>query len=385
MFDLTLATLQSKTVWVRLRQNNFDREVTIMFRTLFIGFACFFFGITNMPQCRAEELTGEAAFLQSWTAAENPPFSFVYGGRPSSEFLKNWKRTIKVHAAEAGKSSRTITWDDPETGLQVRAELTAYTDTHGVDWTLYFTNRGTKDTPILEQIKAVDAVVPSVKPEANVVLHRLNGGIYAIDAWLPFDQPLPPGEKIDFATTGGRSSIVSPFFNLDWGNGGVITALGWSGQWTASVSRGKDGTPRIQAGMEFLHTKLHPGETIRSPRIMQLYWSGGDHFESYNQFRKIMFAHIMVRIDGELVLPPIAHMSTSFYELNDSNEQNVLSHLESTRGLGFDTFWLDAYWTGPNGFPGSQGNYGFPIERVEPKDRFPHGMKAIGDAVEKKA
>ena len=29
------------------------------------------------------------------------------------------------------------------------------------------------------------------------------------------------------------------------------------------------------------------------------------------------------------------------------------------------------------------GNYGFPIERVEPKDRFPHGLKAIGDAVEK--
>jgi hypothetical protein len=28
------------------------------------------------------------------------------------------------------------------------------------------------------------------------------------------------------------------------------------------------------------------------------------------------------------------------------------------------------------------GNYGFPIERVEPKDRFPNGLKVIGDAVE---
>ena len=96
-----------------------------------------------------------------------------------------------------------------------------------------------------------------------------------------------------------------------------------------------------------------------------------------------MFAHILPRIDGRLVLPPIVHLSTSFYELNDSNEQNVLSHLESLQGLGFEMFWLDAYWTGPSGFPNSMGNYGFPIERVEPKDRFPHGLKAIADAVEK--
>jgi alpha-galactosidase len=69
--------------------------------------------------------------------------------------------------------------------------------------------------------------------------------------------------------------------------------------------------------------------------------------------------------------------------MNDSNEQNVLSHLASIRGLGFDMFWLDAYWTGPSGFPNSMGNYGLPLERVEPKDRFPRGLRAIAEAVEK--
>jgi alpha-galactosidase len=82
-------------------------------------------------------------------------------------------------------------------------------------------------------------------------------------------------------------------------------------------------------------------------------------------------------------LPPIVHLGTSFYELNDSDERNVLSHLASLKGLGFEMFWLDAYWTGPGGFPNSMGNYGFPIERVEPGDRFPNGLKAIGDAVER--
>ena len=83
-----------------------------------------------------------------------------------------------------------------------------------------------------------------------------------------------------------------------------------------------------------------------------------------------MFAHVMPRIDGRPVTPPIAHLSTSFYELNDSTEANVLSHLESIKGLGFEVFWLDAYWT-KGGFPAGMGNYGFPIDRVEPRDRFP--------------
>ena len=61
----------------------------------------------------------------------------------------------------------------------------------------------------------------------------------------------------------------------------------------------------------------------------------------------------------------------------------MLSHLESIKGLGFEMFWLDAYWTGPNGFPDSMGNYSLPLERVEPADRFPHGLKAIGEAVER--
>jgi hypothetical protein len=80
------------------------------------------------------------------------------------------------------------------------------------------------------------------------------------------------------------------------------------------------------------------------------------------------------------VFPPVAHLSTAYYEGNLSNEENVLSHLRSTEGLGFEVFWLDAHWTGPDGFPSSMGNYGLPLESVEPPDRFPHGLKPIADA-----
>lgn len=315
------------------------------------------------------------------TVAVDLPFSFVYGGKPSSEFVDGWRREATIEKVSDTVSRRTLILTDPVTGLEVRAVCLVYLDTAGVDWTVHFTNKGSKDSPIVEQVRAVDTRV-TVGAGSGVVLHRLNGSMCQADDWMPFDEAVPAGGKVDFSATNGRSSNVSPWFNIDWGSGGVITAIGWSGQWTASVEL-KDGRLRTSAGMQDLHTILHPGESVRTPRVLQLFWEGGDQYRAYNLFRHTMLAHIVPRIGGEVVLPPIAQMSTSYYELNDSNEQNVLSHLDSTKGLGFEVFWLDAYWTGPNGFPNSMGNYGLPIEMAEPKDRFPHGMKAIGDAVEK--
>ena len=309
------------------------------------------------------------------------PFSFLYGGQGSETLLAEWPKQVECKELDAARTRHTLTWTDPKTGLEVQCVVVDYADYPALEWTVYFTNKGNPDSPILDQVKALDAAV-APSPVTQVVLHRLNGAPSAIDDWMPFDQPIAEGQKIAFAATAGRSSNVSPWFNVDWGRGGIITAVGWSGQWCASVEF-KDGQLRTRAGMENLHTVLHPGESLRSPRIVQLHWQGDDPYRGHNLFRRFMFAHVLPRIDGRLVVPPIVHLSTSFYELNDSNEQNVLAHLQSLSGLGFEMFWLDAYWTGPNGFPNSMGNYGFPIERVEPRDRFPHGLKAIGEAVER--
>jgi alpha-galactosidase len=315
-------------------------------------------------------------------------FSFVYNGRPLADLVGKWRREVTQYKVDPTTDHITLSLTDPDTRLEVRAECRVYRDTAGVDWTLHVTNRGSQDSPVLEQLRALDTLLP-IAAQAPVVLHRLNGSLCAADDWLPFDQPVPAGERIDFATTNGRSSNVSPWFNVAWGgggarpaDGGVIVAIGWSGQWSAAVAHEGDQL-RLEAGIQSLHTVLHPGESLRSPRILLLHWQGADAQRAYNLFRHTMFAHVMPRIDGQLVVPPIVHMSTSYYELNDSNEANVLSHLESVRGLGFEMFWLDAYWTGPNGFPNSMGNYGLPITRVEPLDRFPHGLAAIGEAVQR--
>jgi alpha-galactosidase len=129
-----------------------------------------------------------------------------------------------------------------------------------------------------------------------------------------------------------------------------------------------------------MRLSLKPGETIRGPRILQLHWTGSDPWAGYNQFRRLMAAHVVPRRDGRPVVPPIAHLSTAFYELNATDETNLRSHLKSLWGLGFEVFWVDAYWT-RDGFPAGMGHYGFPLERVEPRDRFPRGVRAVADAV----
>ncbi|MBI2298618.1 MAG: alpha-galactosidase [Armatimonadetes bacterium] len=316
---------------------------------------------------------------RQWTRGGELAFSFVYGGKPSAELLPAWRRELSEQTVPGGVV-RTLTLTDPATGLEVRAVCTVYTDTPGADWTLHFTNRGQADTPALEQVWALDSTARPMLGSAPAVLHRLHGSRCAVDDWLPFDDPLPAGANVTFAAGEGKSSQgVSPFFNVEWGTGGVITAVGWSGQWQGAVTRAADGAVRLQAGMQLQHLRLKPGESVRTPRTLQLHWQGGDEAESYNLFRRTMLAHVVPRVSGAPVTPPIVHLSTSFYELNDSTEANTLSHLEAIRGLGFEMFWLDAYWT-RDGFPNGMGNYGLPLERVEPPDRFPHGLRPIGDA-----
>ena len=84
------------------------------------------------------------------------PFSFTYGGASSRDFLADWKTEVEEDNSRPDTIVRTLTLSDPKTRLEVRAVAKIYTDTPAVDWTLYFTNRGDKPAPVLENVQAVD-------------------------------------------------------------------------------------------------------------------------------------------------------------------------------------------------------------------------------------
>ncbi len=319
---------------------------------------------------------GETAFPATGDAL--PPISFLYGGRPSSELLPAWTRSVEVEESDSAIRRRTVVYRDPASGFEVRIMCRIYLDMAGVDWTIYFANRGNAESLPLEQVRALATAESVGANTAAVTLHQLRGSTAGATDWEPFDTPLPEGARVDFAPQNGRSSKEAcPFFTCAWPGGGVVTAIGWTGRWNAAVHRESD-TLRIEAGLQALRTTLRPGETIRGPRILQLRYLGDDPWRGYNAFRQTLLRHISPRIDGQPVTPPIAHLSTAFYEMDDGTEADVLSHLESTKGLGFEYFWFDAY-RGRERFP-TIGNYVLPVDREVDKARFPRGLAPIGQA-----
>ena len=293
-------------------------------------------------------------------------FSFDYGGRPSEEFIRQWN---------PGSDKPPFTRLDLDTGLLVTHDYRRLNMSTTVS-TIVLTNTGDADTPPISNLQALDIrLSPYFNP---LTLHRLKGSQCKADDWMPVDTAIGPGDCVEFSPNGGRSSDgESPFFNIDQGTSGIIIAVGWSGTWTASIVR--DGQfARLRVGLGNINTILHPGESIRSPRVLMMHWHGNIE-DSYNQFRRLMFDHIMPRVSGEVVTPPIASLSNSSYRHNTQTEEYTLDHLRSVRHAGFEVFWVDAYYT-RGGFPRGMGNYGLPLSTAVDPDKFPNGMGVIGDA-----
>ena len=323
---------------------------------------------------------GTEAYLDSFglekQLARQMPFSFTYGGKPSAQLLPTWERTVSERPLDGTRTLRTIAYKDPATGLTCQVQATLFADFPAADWVLTFTNEGRADTPILDDVQALDCAWP-VGDDEPVTLRRSLGGEATPTAFQPIVEQVTPGGTVAFAPSGGRSSNGTlPFYRLEWPGGGACFAVGWSGQWHADVQR--QGQLRVRTGMEQVHTVLRPGESIRSPRVLMVLWRGDDWQRAHNIYRRLAFAHYMPRVGGQLVYPIIAHPS-SYDELRNSNEQNQMDILRATAEAGFEGYWLDAYWF-EGYFPEGVGNWTIPIEETVRKKDYPHGIRPLSDA-----
>ena len=86
----------------------------------------------------------------------------------------------------------------------MRCTGVVYRDFPNVEWTVAFTNRGTKPTPILEKIQGLDwsLAVPQGLPRA---LHYQRGSTAEPSDYQPLEAPIDPGASKRFASrAGGR-------------------------------------------------------------------------------------------------------------------------------------------------------------------------------------
>jgi len=320
---------------------------------------------------------GDMPFLSTWDLSSTGPFfSFSYDGKPSSEFKDTWKVTRSKRSIDSNKVAHVLTYRDPATGLEVRADGIEYKDYPTVEWTLHFRNTSSKETPIISDIQAVD-IGMSRGDGPEYLLHHNNGSETGPCDYKPIETPLGPNsDKVVAASNGRPTEANMPYFNIDTGGSGLIVVLGWPGQWSARFRRDASIGLRIQGGQELTHFKLHPGEEVRTPLVVLQFWGDGDWIRAQNVWRRWMVAHNVPRPGGKLQPPHLAACSShQFAEMQNATEENqelfIDRYLEEK--LPLDYWWMDAGWYINYGSWMNTGTW-----TVDP-GRFPHGLRAISD------
>lgn len=271
------------------------------------------------------------------------PFSFLYDGQPSHDLLPQWNKRMARQKGSRQETIHQIRWLDPKTGLECRMQLSEFPDFPALEWVLFFRNHGVADTPVIEAIKALDL---DWRAADTAVLFRSRGSLCQIDDFEYMREELPlSGKSVQMVAGGGRSSNNwLPFFHLQDGANGLITAIGWTGQWAAEFHRpqGAD-TVRISAGMEKTHLRLHPGEEIRTPRILMLF-GDGDRMAGHNALRQFLLRYHTPRpISGKFTPPlTIAHWGGM-----KAPEHLKRIQAYASAGFRYDYCWVDAGWYGP--------------------------------------
>jgi alpha-galactosidase len=308
-----------------------------------------------------------------FTRAE--PFSFTYGGKPSSELLRQWGGQRSVEQLDAERTQYTTTFRDPGTGLVVRWIGVEYHNYPVVEWTVYFENTGSADTPILENIQGIDTWLQR-RSEGEFVLHHFRGSPAGPTDFEPFETKLSPKFEEHIATSGGRpTDNALCYFDVDDSSEGVIVGLGWPGQWAADFIRDDDRGLRIRAGQELTHLKLLPGEKVRSPLVALMFWNG-EWIQGQNLWRKWMLADNLPRPGGQELKPKLAASSALWYsEMSRADEASQMLFLNRyhEEKIKIDYWWMDAGWYVNDGSWGNTGTW-----EIDPK-RFPNGFRPVDD------
>lgn len=317
------------------------------------------------------------------TVSTEPPFSFIYGGRPFSEIKDSWKVVRSSRPLNSHSTGYDITYTDPATGLEVRCKGVEYHDFPVIEWTLYFKNNGLADTPIIEDIRALDIELTR-SPQEEFVLHHGAGCRSFAGDYEPFATVMKPDSEHYFHPNGGRATNEAwPYFNIEWPDEGMIAAVGWIAQWDARFTRDASNGLRVQAGQQITHFTLHPGEKVRSPLIALLFYKG-EWVRSQNIWRRWLLAHNLPRIDGKL---PSAGMFASSgpqtAEMDTATAENQIEFIDRylEEKIPIKMWWMDAGWYSTKREMGAWsrcvGTW------VPDPERFPNGLKEVSEHAHK--
>ncbi len=299
----------------------------------------------------------------------------VYNGLPSdakAEKTSGSDRCVIVYAAELAPA------------LRVKAECVLYSDAPVCEWTVWFTNAGDADSGLLEDVRALELPLAGAQPR---VLYN-NGDFYSAESYTDAVFPLPDGAAFTQAPFQGRPCDQAfPYHRVLFDGFGALVAVGWPGQWEAAYTGTADGV-LLRAGQQTVHTLLHPGETLRTPRMAVLLYdaqglSEEEHIlRGVNLWRRWFGRHVTPQRDGRM-LPPrsVVTEHQGGIEWQDATAEGQLAAVDFTRRNlpDINMLWIDAGWYPCKG-PDGEKQWDNTGSWYPDPERFPDGLAPVGRA-----
>lgn len=325
---------------------------------------------------------------------KTPPFSFIYGGISSKEFIRKWKQSIeKQPGNEPGVVRYLAIYTESETGLKVECEIKGYPAFKALEWTIHFTNMGAANSKNLKQVKAIDMEM-EYPAGGDFNLHYADGNHISKYDFHPRTLILKPGDSKSMEPINGRSSEGDylPVFNIESASSqGVFVGIGWSGSWYADISSEKEKRISIESGMKTMDLYLYGKESIRTPGITLMYWNSDDRMDGHNQFRRFVLSHKAHKINGKNAPYPLAtgfnyKDPAPYTEYSGLTEEYATAMMKRYKQFNImpEVFWLDAGWnTGAadwehgKSWANTVGNW------TVDTTRFPNGLKPISEEAHK--
>lgn len=325
-------------------------------------------------------------WLDGWLST-SLPFSFAYGGKPIDSLLPGWRfREGNTQHDSAGQRNEII-WSDPAGGLQLRWELKCFAAYPAVEWLLWFENVGSKDTLVIEDIQDLSLNLTHSKQGEPYIVHGAHGGRYKRDDWWPISAYLPSnigrtpryedGTQIEFGGAYPSSRRNLPFINIETPeNRGCVLAVGWTGNWTGHLKVDKERLT-ARAGLKETHFVLHPGERVRTSRILVLLWEG-KRLHAHNMLRSILHKHYIPALRRKPQEPMVSVNACFTYNgkggfLTEANQKNLVPLVNPCSRLGTEVFIVDAGW-----YPGAPWNRWMGNWTCS-KERYPNGFPPLSE------
>ena len=263
----------------------------------------------------------------------------------------------------------------PTSSPGLRFEPRDYPECNAVEWQVRVRAPAEGGPVLYNDMRSADFVI-QFPSDAAVTLHWSKGSHDGPADFQPREDALAKGEAVALNSFGGRSSDgAMPYFNLASKGGGLVVAVGWTGDWKAWFESQGGGKVRVATGLKQSHFQLHPGEKVRLPSVLVMAYSG-EWLEGQNQFRRLMLQYFTPTNHPAMNLMPVAASVHGMIGFNDTTETNLLALARDLAALKLplDTYWLDAGWN-EGGFSLGQGN---PL--ADPA-RFPRGLVPVGKAI----